>query len=251
MTPLGPEAFALQCTLDRAAHDDLRFAQSLLGHQPAARDLGKLVARALRLLVVALEKQKFAATARPRRPRKHADSSTRYIPAHVKRAVWERDGRQCTFVSTSGHRCEAQDRLEYDHGQPFARGGEATVEGLRLRCRAHNQYTAEQTFGAGFMSQKREEARRARAEAKARQAAAAATRQGRDPRPAGASEGSGDDCDVIPWLRKLGYGLAEARRAAVHCESIPDGSREDRLRHALRVLMLPHRKQDFSSPVST
>jgi len=81
----------------------------------------------------------------------------------VKRAVWVRDGGQCTFVSDKGHRCEARSSLEWDHIQEFARGGEATVEGIRLRCRAHNQYTAEQTFGAGFMQAKRDQAR-ARAE---------------------------------------------------------------------------------------
>ena len=44
-----------------------------------------------------------------------------------------------------------------------ARGGEATVEGIRLRCRAHNQYEAECTFGVGFMEAKREAARLAAA----------------------------------------------------------------------------------------
>jgi hypothetical protein len=39
-----------------------------------------------------------------------------------------------------------------------ARGGTASVDGIRLRCRAHNQFTAECTFGAGFMREKRERA---------------------------------------------------------------------------------------------
>jgi hypothetical protein len=33
------------------------------------------------------------------------------------------------------------------------------VEGLRLRCRAHNQLEAERAFGAGFMAHWREEGR--------------------------------------------------------------------------------------------
>ena len=37
--------------------------------------------------------------------------------------------------------------------------GEATVGGIRLLCRAHNQYEAERTFGAEFMRHKRETAR--------------------------------------------------------------------------------------------
>jgi len=73
----------------------------------------------------------------------------------VRRAVWERDGGQCTFVSESGRRCDARKPLEFDHVRELARGGESTVENLRLRCRAHNQYTAECTFGSEFMRHKR------------------------------------------------------------------------------------------------
>ncbi len=268
VTPLSAEAFALQCTLDRAAHDDLRYAQRLMGHQPAARDLGQLVGRALRLLVVALEKRKFAATERPRRGQKQASSATRYIPADVKRAVWERDGGQCTFVSESGHRCEAEAGLEFDHRQEFARGGEATVEGLRLRCRAHNRYTAEQTFGAGFIGRKRDEERRARAEAKARQAAArqrgGSTPVGAAdgepapgqvarpaPRVADAAQGSDADLDVAPWLQALGYSAAQSRRAAAQCECRREATLEDRLRLALRQLLPPHHKIKFSPATAT
>jgi hypothetical protein len=49
--------------------------------------------------------------------------------------------------------------LEFDHIEAVARGGEATAENVRLRCRAHNQHAAECTFGSGFMSDKRAEAR--------------------------------------------------------------------------------------------
>jgi hypothetical protein len=66
--------------------------------------------------------------------------------------VRERDGDRCTFVSESGHRCESRTRLEFDHVVAFARGGKATVEGIRLRCRTHNQYEAERIFGAEFMA---------------------------------------------------------------------------------------------------
>jgi hypothetical protein len=41
-------------------------------------------------------------------------------------------------VSSTGHRCEARTMLEFDHIDPVARGGQATVEGMRLRCRTHN-----------------------------------------------------------------------------------------------------------------
>ena len=92
----------------------------------------------------------------------------------MKRAVWERDRGQCTFVGQTGQRCASRKFLGFDHIDEVAHGGQATVENLQIRCRGHNAYQAERTFGAGFMSEKREAARRAAAEARARAAAAEA-----------------------------------------------------------------------------
>ena len=171
VAPVAPERYALQLTIGKGTHDKLRHAQALLGHQVPSGEVAEVLDRALDALIAQLERRKFAATSRPR-PRRHS-ANPRHVPAEVKRAVWERDGGQCTFVSESGHRCPARSRLEFDHAEPVARGGRATVEGIRLRCRAHNQYGAERIFGAGFMERKREEAREEAAE---RAKAAAAER---------------------------------------------------------------------------
>jgi len=206
VTALAPQRFAVQFTVDQATHDDLLYAQALLGHAVPSGDLAQVVARALKVLIARLEQQKFAASEQPRpcRPSEHA----RQIPASVKRTVWERDGGRCTFVSENGHRCEARTRLEFDHVEPVAQGGQATVQGLRLRCRAHNQLAAEQAFGREFMSTKRETgAKRVLPEHAA---------------------------EVIPWLRHLGMRAEEARRAAAACEDMPEASLEERLRRALR-----------------
>lgn len=45
-----------------------------------------------------------------------------------------------------------------------------------------------------------------------------------------------DDRDVIPWLRQLGFSVAEARRAAARCEENPDASLEQRVRFALSCI---------------
>ena len=174
VAPLAPQRYGVQFTVDQAGHDLLRHVQDLLGHEVARGDIEEVFVRSLRVYAAQLETQKFAATEHPRTARCPRPGS-RHIPAHVKRAIRERDGGQCTFVSESGHRCEARRGLEWDHIKEFARGGEATAEGIRLRCRAHNQYAAERTFGAEFMGGKREAARRARTELKARGLAAAHT----------------------------------------------------------------------------
>jgi hypothetical protein len=170
--PLSPQRYTLLLTIDQETHDDLRRAQELLGHQAPSGDIAAVFGRALKALIGQLEKTKFAATKRPHRsPR--PTTNPRHIPAEVKRAVWERDQGRCTFVSDTGRRCPARTRLEFDHAEPVARGGRATVAGIRLRCRAHNQYGAERTFGVEFIQRKREETPCA-AEARRRQTAARA-----------------------------------------------------------------------------
>ena len=114
-----------------------------------------MIKAALKIAKADLEKRKYAATDRPRRPR--GCSSTRGIPAEVKRAVRERDGGQCAYVSETGRRCPAR-VVEFDHIEPVARGGISTVENVRLLCRAHNQLAAEKAFGVEFMERKRAEA---------------------------------------------------------------------------------------------
>ena len=169
VAPLSPGRYALQVTIPQHTQDKLRHAQALLGHAVPAGDVAEVLDRALDALIHKLERRKLGAAEKPQ-PQRGASARARHIPAHIRRAVWERDGGQCTFVSDSGHRCTARTRLEFDHVEPVARGGQATMEGMRLRCRAHNQYTAELTYGAEFMERKREDARRAAAERTAAEA---------------------------------------------------------------------------------
>lgn len=158
LTPLSPQRFALQVTLAQGTHDKLRHAQALLSHRVPTGDIAEVLDRALDALIRELEKQKLAASEHPQQKLRPSNSQ-RHIPAHVKRTVWERDGGQCTFVSDGGRRCTSRRFLEFDHVDEVARGGRATVQGMRLRCRAHNQFGAECRFGAEFMSRKRDEAR--------------------------------------------------------------------------------------------
>ena len=77
------------------------------------------------------------------------------MPRAVVRAVFARDGAQCTFVSADGQRCAERGMLELHHVLAFARGGAPTVENLKVVCRAHNGYFALQDFGAAHMRAKR------------------------------------------------------------------------------------------------
>jgi hypothetical protein len=225
VTPLAPERFALQLTMGQAMHDKLRHAQALLSHRLPSGEVARVLELALDALIVKLERRKFAATAEPRvaRPVRAGSARGRYVPAEVRRAVRERDQDRCTFVAENGRRCEARAFLEFDHIDPVARGGTATIDRVRLRCRAHNQYAAECAFGSGFMHEKRERARRA-AGRRVRAAAAGARLE---------------DADFSSCLTQLGFRREEIHRAEAYCERIPDASLEEGVRAALSFLR-PH-----------
>jgi hypothetical protein len=142
--PLAPGRYLIKFTASGAMVATLRRAQDLLRHAIPTGDMAEIFDRALKVFVAGLEKEKFAATRRPRASRGTAEAS-RDIPAAVKRAVWMRDDGQCSFAG-AGRRCEARGFLEFHHLTPYAAGGGASVENIALRCRAHNQYEADRYF---------------------------------------------------------------------------------------------------------
>ncbi len=205
VVPLAPQRFALELTIDQSTQDKLLRAQALLRHQLPSGDLAQVVDRALDSLLDDLERTKFAATPRPRAATARSTArSARHIPNDVKRAVHARDGEQCSFVSDEGVRCTSRSFLEFDHVDPVALGGQATVATVRLLCRSHNQYAAACTFGTDFM-----QARRAQAAMEA---------------------------DVILGLCGLGWSTSDARRAVALSAQLPATTLEQRLIAALAVL---------------
>ena len=147
VVPLAPERYKVQFTATAATCDKLRRAQELLRYRIPAGDVAEIFDMALDLLVRDLESKKFAATDRPRPGGPGNVRLSRHIAAEVKRAVWQRDQGRCAFVSASGARCTERGQLEFDHIQPHADGGGGTVDNVRLLCRRHNQYAAQQFFG--------------------------------------------------------------------------------------------------------
>ena len=157
--PLSPGRYKLEFTAGQALYDKLQQLKDLLRHQVPNGDLAILVERALDVLIDQSMRQRFAQTRAPKkkkpRPRTRRTRS-RYIPRAVVRAVHQRDAGRCTFVSPDGKRCSERGLLELHHHVPYARGGEASVENLKLVCRAHNALFAERDFGAQHMRSKRQ-----------------------------------------------------------------------------------------------
>jgi hypothetical protein len=203
--------------------DRIRYLQALLSHAIPSGDISQVLDRALDLLTEQVEKRRFGTGSGPRQRR--TAGRTGYVPANVRHAVWNRDLGRCTFVGANGHRCNSEGFLEFDHVDPRHR--EDTANGLRLRCRAHNQYEAERVFGTEFMKRKRDEARRA-AEKRREEAKARARASEED------AEVEEQLRDVLSALRGLGVKGEQARRAAAHSRTLQGATLADRIRAALQ-----------------
>jgi hypothetical protein len=145
LAPLAPRRYYLKLTIGQETHDTLERLRALLRHSVPDGDLATIVERALTLLLQQTERAKFASTSKPRAS-SGTQSTSRHVPAAVRRAVRSRDGGRCAFVGSNG-RCGEVAFLEFHHVVPFAAGGPTTTENLELRCRAHNAYEAALQFG--------------------------------------------------------------------------------------------------------
>jgi hypothetical protein len=145
LQPLGPARYRVQFTASEALRDKLERLQALV---PDA-DLATLVEQAVTEKLERLEARRFGRTKAPRKTLAQADTSAgpRFIPAPVRRTVYERAGGRCAFVDAGGRRCESRSRLEFHHRHPHGYGGDRTPENISLLCRSHNRYLAEIDYG--------------------------------------------------------------------------------------------------------
>jgi hypothetical protein len=232
VTPTAQQRYALHLTMSEQLNQKLRHAQDLLGHKIPSGDIPQVLELALDALIRIFEKRKFGATENPRPPRPGSATGGRYDAAHVRRALRERDADHCTFVSDGGHRCPARKLLEFDHIVEVARGGTSTVSNLRLRCRTHNQYQAERTFGPDLMRRRKEE-RRSAAASQAQAVVAQRARQEQEKAAAERVRIDEQTKDIIQGLRGLGFRAEESRRAAQLSETMANASLEEQMRVAL------------------
>ncbi|MGH9459733.1 MAG: HNH endonuclease [Vicinamibacteria bacterium] len=155
--PLSPARYRIQFTASAELHDNLERLRALMRSSVPDGDLATIVEEAVTEKLERLEAKRFATTKSPRKSVEQTDTSpkSRYVPAPVKRTVRERDGNQCGFVDDKGRRCTSRDRLEFHHREPFGRGGDHRAENVRLVCKTHNEYFAEQDYGKEMMERYR------------------------------------------------------------------------------------------------
>ncbi len=85
---------------------------------------------------------------------KKVSQNRKYLPAKVKREVFQRSNYSCTYQSEDGKVCGSKHNLHIDHRKPTALGGSDEIENLRILCGVHNLYEAKRIMGEGFVDRK-------------------------------------------------------------------------------------------------
>lgn len=151
--PLGPDRFAVKFTASAVLREKLERLQALM---PDA-DLAGIIEQAVTEKLERIEARRFANTKTPRKSLAETDTtpSSRYLPAAVRRAVYERDGGRCRYVDPKGKRCTARRRLEFHHRQPYGLHGDHSLDNVELACKTHNTFLAERDYGEEKMARYR------------------------------------------------------------------------------------------------
>ena len=163
--PLTGGLRRVHLTSDRELLDLLAEARDALSHShPGASD-DAIMKVGLRLIVErhrkrrgigAKPRRKTAASPAPEAPAGSPPSPragrSRYVPADVWRAVWERDGGRCAYPLENGGVCGSTHQLELDHREGFALGAGTTPEECRIVCRPHQDVHARRLYGDDLMN---------------------------------------------------------------------------------------------------
>jgi 5-methylcytosine-specific restriction endonuclease McrA len=156
------QKFKLEFTVDPAVMKKLEEAKALLSTKyPCGVSLERLLEF---VLDEYLEKHSSKRKIQRRKNRKAASKVTkpkskdtnktkpsRHIPAAVRDKVFARDKGRCAYVGANSARCNSTWNLQIDHVTPFARGGEHSIENLRLLCAGHNRHEAKRIYGGDFI----------------------------------------------------------------------------------------------------
>ena len=102
--PLAPTRYRIQFTASAGLHAKLERLQALTRSSVPDGDLATLIEQAVTERLERLEARRFAKARSPRKGLEEADTSaqTRYIPAPIRRVVYERDGGRCCYVDEAG-----------------------------------------------------------------------------------------------------------------------------------------------------
>ncbi len=148
VVPLTAQDRRLHMTVSKKFLAKLAAATDAHAHTHPGASAEEILEAGLDLLLEKAAKRRGAAKKPLKVPR---PSKPDHVPAHVRRAVWARDGARCAYPLASGGVCGSTRCLEIDHVEPLAKGGASTIENCRLACQAHNLRAARLVLGDGLM----------------------------------------------------------------------------------------------------
>ena len=148
VAPPTPALSRLHVTVSRRFLEKPAAVKAALSHSQPGASEEELLEAGLDLLLERHAKRRGLVDKPRREP---PPAKPEHVPAHVKRAVWARDGGRCQWPTHGGGVCGSTHQVELDHIVPRAKGGPSTVANLRLTCRVHNDLAAREVYGDAWM----------------------------------------------------------------------------------------------------
>lgn len=150
--PLTAAEHRLHLTVSPEFLEMLDACKKALSHTMPGADAAAVLAEGMKLLLAKDAKKKgLVAKPRPRKALGRRRFQTRYLPADVRRAIWQRDQGRCQWPLEKGGVCSSEFQPELDHIHGYRPGEPVKLEDLRVLCHHHNQLHARQVFGDAYM----------------------------------------------------------------------------------------------------
>jgi len=150
--PLTATQVRLHLTVTPEFLEKLEAVRMTLSHSMPGASVEQLITASFdRVLQRDAGRKGLVERPRPAPPEEEAVPGDPYIPAAVKRKVWERDGGCCAWPLDAGGVCGSRLRLQFDHVISRAEGGRSVVPNVRVLCAAHNKLAARERLGSRLM----------------------------------------------------------------------------------------------------
>jgi hypothetical protein len=130
---VGPDWYEITFQTNENTVKTLKELRGMLAHSHPGITLDELIQKLAELGREEFQRVKPVAAPRPN------------SNAAVRRQIWQRDKHKCTG-------CGSTFALEEDHKVPKAKGGQYSLENMRLLCRSCNQRAAVKHFGVEEMN---------------------------------------------------------------------------------------------------
>lgn len=161
ITPQKDGSVRIEFTLSAEQNEILKKAQNLHSHVIPDNNLADLITKLAKDSIQKVEGKKPKSEPKNKSQKEELNETQpmmpsfglepesesnqrKYIPAKVKRVLFQRAGHACEYVQPeTNKRCDSCYQLQIDHIIPVAKGGTNEFHNLRALCGVHNRAEAE------------------------------------------------------------------------------------------------------------